>query len=209
MFSGIVEECVRVVTSTSNSLTVESSLDHSCTKLGDSIALDGVCLTVSAIHQAHQRWHLRFDVSPETLRRTGMSFLAPNAHLHLERALEVGGRLHGHLVTGHVDGTLTLRRKDRAESSMALIWELPANYDRYIVEKGSVALAGVSLTVADVSSDSFSVFVVPHTMSATRLHNLTPGTRVTFEIDILARYAVARTRGGIDQEMLVRAGYGK
>lgn len=204
MFGGIVEELARVVDIRPGELVVQSGLDHSDTRIGDSIAINGACLTVTKNNGT-----LSFDMSPETMRRTTLGELRRGDSLHLERALMVGARLHGHFVTGHVDAAIALRRRERAGNSDRLVFELPKEYCGLIVEKGSVCLSGVSLTVAETYHDTFSVYVVPHTGTATLLTTLQIGQRVNLEVDILSRYIQARSgsAGRIDEKFLRDRGY--
>lgn len=204
MFGGIVEELARVVEVRPGELKVQSCLDHSSTRVGDSIAINGACLTVT-----RKELTLSFDMSPETMRRTTLGTLRRGDQVHLERALIIGARLHGHFVTGHVDAAIALRRRERAGNSDRLVFELPHPYCGLIIEKGSVCLSGVSLTVAEVMKDAFSVYVVPHTGDATLLTTMQPGAMVNLEVDILSRYVQARSgaQGRIDEQFLRDRGY--
>lgn len=168
-------------------LVVRGRFDDGPLALGESIAVDGVCLTVDSILPDG----FEVDASAETLERTTLGALGPGSRLHLERALRAGALLGGHLVTGHVDGmgTLVERRPLGEAEWMAL--RAPAELSRFIAEKGSIAVDGVSLTVNAVRGDCFEVALVPHTLSKTKLGALTPGGRVNLEVDLVARY-VAR-----------------
>jgi len=188
MFSGIIEEKARVASLRKEGgalkLLLESHLDHSATNAGDSICIDGVCLTVTKIRGSE----LEFDVSEETARRSTLPDLRVGARVNLERSLALGGRLHGHLVYGHVDRTVCLRSRREENGLFELAFELPEEMRPYIVTKGSVALAGVSLTVGAVNEQSFVVYIIPHTAALTTLPDLAVGDKVNLEIDMLARY---------------------
>lgn len=205
MFSGIVEQ-VGVVVATAprgggRALTIRSPLpvapagqagvgtaDRERVGLGDSICVSGACLTVDAVHPPDT-----FEVTAgrETLARTALGAAGPGTRLHLERALRVGDRLDGHLVTGHVDGVGTVRRLRRAEETVVVEIEAPPELARFLAEKGSVCVSGVSLTVNSVAGSTFRVGVVPYTADETLLGGLAAGDAVNLEADLLARY-VAR-----------------
>lgn len=188
MFAGIVEEVASVESLTSLSagkrLAVLSALGHERTALGDSISIEGVCLTVVAKRDQV----LEFDVSPETLRRSTLGRLSSGSKVNLERSLEIGSRLGGHFVTGHVDAVASLRGKRSEGESERQEWSVPSDLMSKIASKGSVALAGVSLTVGEVGDDWFSVYLIPHTLSVTTLSSPKVGMQANLEIDLLARY---------------------
>jgi len=192
MFAGIVEEAAQVydleIAKSKKILVVQSSLDHSETKEGDSIAIDGVCLTVVS---KTTDGHLSFDLAEETLRRTCLGQLEVGSVVNLERSLRVGDRISGHFVFGHVDTTAQLTEKISEGVDVSMTWKLPAGFMRFIATKGSVSLAGVSLTVGEVEDNSFKVYIIPHTLSKTKLGSLEVGNKVNVEIDMLARYVVA------------------
>ena len=173
MFTGIVRERARVASFADGRLLVESTLEP---EQGDSIAVDGVCLTVVA----RDGGKLAFDVVPETVARTKPF----GAEVNLEPALRIGDPLGGHYVQGHVDGVGRVR--SHAEGRLAI--EAPAELLRYCVEKGSIAVDGVALTIAALGDDAFEVALVPHTLQVTTLGALRPGDRVNLEVDLLAKY---------------------
>lgn len=196
MFTGIVVERGRVVSDPAPSgrggvvLELEHSRELAARlDVGASLSVSGVCLTVTALTDAGEgRCRCNVELSPETLSRTNLSTLAAGSHVNLEPALRAGDPLGGHWVQGHVDATLEiLGRQDLSDHSV-FTFELPAGYARYVVEKGSVALDGVSLTVADRRPDRFTVALVPHTLEVTTLGEQRPGARVNFEVDVLAKY---------------------
>lgn len=152
--------------------------------LGDSIACDGACLTViSKVKNV-----LAFDVSHETLARTTLRDWKAGKSVNLEQALRAGTPLGGHFVSGHVDDTTTLESRSISGDSIVLRFKLPAHLSRFVAEKGSVTLNGVSLTVNTVEGNHFLVNIVPHTQHQTNLGALQPGDRVNLEIDLIARY---------------------
>ena len=196
MFTGIVEAVGRVRTSmpSGDGLRIHvdpASLDISATKIGDSIAVDGCCLTVVS----RDGGDLAFDVSAETLRCT--RGFAAGARVNLERALRVGDLLGGHLMSGHVDGTGRVASFAAVENDAYGSWRLdvdaPEALAPLIAAKGSIAVAGVSLTVNAVDGSRFAVNLIPHTLAATTLGELAVGQRVNLEVDTVARY-VARLR---------------
>lgn len=163
-------------------------------ELGESIAVDGACLTVAAF----QGNLFTADVSVETLDRTTLGRKAAGNRLNLERALRLGDRLGGHLVSGHVDGTGTLTDKARDGRSWRLFFKVPAGLARYIVAKGSIAINGISLTVNSCDADRFDVNIVPHTAEQTTIRELQIGDQVNLETDIIGKY-VERLLGGRQQ----------
>ena len=177
MFTGIVSDVGRVVSFDGGRLVVETSVEA---RLGDSVAVDGVCLTVVN----GDAGRLAFDVVPETMGR-----VKPFAeHVNLEPALRAGDPLGGHYVQGHVDGVGRVRAVEAEGDGVRILVEAAAQVLCYLVEKGSVTVDGVSLTVAGVEQDGFSVALVPHTLAATTLSSLTPGAQVNLEVDVLAKY---------------------
>ena len=177
MFTGLVREVGTVRSLEGGRLVIEASITAG---LGDSIAVDGVCLTVVA----NDNGSLAFDAVPETLSRTSLGALAPGSGVNLEPALRVGDALGVHYVQGHVDGVGTFRG-----IADGLHWfDAPPEIVRYVVEKGSIAVQGTSLTVAAGDDTSFAVALIPHTLEATTLGRLEPGARVNLEADVLAKY---------------------
>jgi riboflavin synthase len=150
--------------------------------IGDSIAVDGVCLTVTQLASDT----FAVDVSPETLACT--AGFTPGARVNLEKALRLSDRLGGHLVSGHIDGTGTVVRFDPVGDNRLLAVRIASELARYVARKGSVTLNGVSLTVNEIEAETFTVNLIPHTLAATNLHALAPGMRVNLEVDLVARY---------------------
>lgn len=183
MFTGIVRELGRVASVEAGGagirLTVEAPETAAAAAVGDSVAVAGVCLTVVAADAGR----LAFDAVPETLSRTSLGRLAPGAPVNLEPALRAGEPLGGHVVQGHVDGVGAVR------STGDPTWfDAPPELLRYCVEKGSIAVEGVSLTVAALDEAGFAVALIPHTRAVTTLGDLAPGDPVNLEVDVLAKY---------------------
>lgn len=153
-------------------------------ELGGSIAVNGVC--VSAVELDHSAEEISVELIPETLRRTSLGALQPGHAVNLERCLPSGARLDGHVVQGHVDGMGSLIERDPADGRHR--FSLSPELAPYLTEKGSIAIDGVSLTVAGVSGDTFSVALIPHTLEMTTLGGLAPGDRVNLETDVIAKY---------------------
>lgn len=151
---------------------------------GESIAVCGVCLT--AYNIAGRSFHA--DVSPETLARTKLGMLGTGATVNLERALQLSSRLGGHIVSGHIDCLATVQRIEQVGEYTILTFSLAKGYDRYIIEKGSITIDGISLTVNTCQKGLFSVSIIPHTMKVTTLGELRVGSRVNIEVDIIGKY---------------------
>ncbi len=188
MFTGIIEEIGRVTRLERGAKGARLTLEAACvlegTVLGDSIAVNGVCLTVTEL-TAHG---FTADVMAETLRRSSLGALHTGAPVNLERAMAANGRFGGHIVSGHIDGTGTLTRTQREDNAVWLTIETPPALLRYIVEKGSIAIDGVSLTVAQVDTHSFTVSIIPHTGAKTVLLTRRAGDTVNLECDIIGKY---------------------
>lgn len=184
MFTGIIEEVGTVVTSGAGHLTVAASKVLESLKIGDSVNVNGVCLTVTARSEPG----FSADVVPETLRRTNLGELEAGAPVNLERGALVGGRLDGHIVQGHVDGTGVVAAVTEEGEALMVGVDAPPDIMRYIVQKGFVAVDGTSLTVVDCSETRFTFTVIPITRQNTVLGSRSPGDRVNIEVDILAKY---------------------
>jgi riboflavin synthase len=184
MFTGIVEEMGAVSGWEGETLRVAARAVLGGTRLGDSIAVDGACLTVTALGDD---W-FEVGVSPETMRRTSLGERRPGDRVNLERALAAGQRMGGHYVQGHVDGTATILDKQPDGSSLRVQLSAPAALERYIVEKGFIAIDGVSLTVTDTSPGRFGVMLVEYTQQAVTLAARPVGAAVNLEVDVLAKY---------------------
>jgi riboflavin synthase len=165
-------------------LTIDAPATARDARLGDSVALSGVCLTVVDCTDGR----LAFDAVPETLARSSLQTLEPGSRVNVEPALRAGEPLGGHYVQGHVDGVGSVRAIEREGDGRLVRFEAPPEVLRYCVEKGSVTVEGVSLTVTDVDESGFGVALVPHTLSVTTLGVLEPGDEVNLEADVLAKY---------------------
>ncbi len=191
MFTGIVEELGTVVAlerpdgGADARLSVRGPLVTSDAHPGDSIAVSGVCLTVTDLPGDGT---FTADVMPETLSRSSLGGLAPGDAVNLERALPVGGRYGGHVVQGHVDGVGTVRARTAGPRWEDVTIGLDPALARYVAEKGSIAVSGVSLTVTWVGDDEFGVSLIPTTLAATTLGGAAPGAAVNLEVDVLAKY---------------------
>ena len=184
MFTGIVEEVGVVAKISDNGMTVRATKVTEDMKLGDSIAVNGACLTAVSF----DRTEFSVDLSPETMRRTSLGQLSVGGPVNLERALLASDRLGGHIMQGHVDGTgRVMSTKTDGDSTIFRI-RVPKRLNRYIVEKGFVAVDGISLTVVKRGASSFTLAVIPYTLKNTNLAALSVGDRVNLEADILAKY---------------------
>ena len=189
MFTGIVREVGRVASVSESGrdglrLELEAPLTAPSTALGDSVAVNGCCLTAVAAGEGL----LAFDAVPETLARTSLAALSVGARVNLEPSLRAGEPLGGHYVQGHVDGVGTVRDlSDEGEGRRVWV-DAPDEIRRYLVEKGSVTVEGVSLTVAGLDESGFAVALIPHTLAQTTLGALAPGSSVNLEVDVLAKY---------------------
>jgi riboflavin synthase len=192
MFTGIVEETgvvERVRPGTKSiELTVRAKVCGRGLKTGDSLAVNGCCLTVVKTKARGAFKLVQMDLLRETWKRTNLQFARAGARVNLERSLKVGGRLDGHFVTGHIDATGRITRWERAGTDHVLEIAAPPEVMRYVVFKGSIAVDGISLTVAGARRKSFLVWVIPHTFEATALHERSVGDAVNLEADILGKY---------------------
>jgi riboflavin synthase len=190
MFTGIVEEVGRVRNIKKTPLTMEISI--TCkkvlegTKLGDSIAVNGVCLTVTELGGDY----FTADVMPETVKRTNLHELSLSSPVNLERAVAAGQRMGGHFVQGHVDGIGTIIERTPFENAVLFRVQVDPRLTDYMVEKGSVAVNGISLTIVEVGADFFTVSVIPHTLKETMLDQANLGTKVNVEVDMIGKYIV-------------------
>jgi len=192
MYTGIVEELGEVVAveelGDSARLTVRGPKVSAGAAQGDSIAVNGVCLTVVATPGGVSGGTFTADVMRETLERSGLGALKPGARVNLERPMSLSGRLGGHLVQGHVDGTGTILSRTPGERWEVVRIALPPGLARYVVEKGSIAVDGISLTVSATGENWFEVSLIPETLSRTTLGTAPPGETVNLEVDVIAKY---------------------
>lgn len=188
MFTGIIEEVgtIRSIVRNSRSaiLTVNCQKILDGTKIGDSIALNGICLTVTSV----RRGEYTADVMSETMNRTNLSCLRSGSRVNLERAMAADGRFGGHIVSGHIDGTGEIVEIREDENAVWYRVKTDKKLLRYIVEKGSITVNGISLTVVSVDDDSFQISIIPHTRQETNLTEYQTGDTVNLECDILAKY---------------------
>jgi riboflavin synthase len=188
VFTGIVEELGTVAAVEGDEdglqLQIEAPALAPLSQIGDSINVSGCCLTIVAVRGGT----LAFEVVPESLRRTALGGLAPGAQVNLEDALRAGEPYGGHIVQGHVDGVGELVERREEGIGAWLRFQAPDNVQRYLIEKGSVTVAGVSLTVAELYEDGFAVAIVPHTLQVTTFGTLAVGDTVNLEADMIARY---------------------
>jgi riboflavin synthase len=193
MFTGIVEETGTVEqskpTAKSIQLTVRARTCGRGLKLGASVAVNGCCLTVVRISRRGQDWLLQFDMLQESWRLTNLQFAPPGALVNLERPLRANGELGGHFVTGHVDGMGEIIRWERQGRDHVLEIAAKPSVMRYVVVKGSIAVDGISLTVASVRRDRFGIWIIPHTCQVTALRERKVGDAVNLETDLLGKYA--------------------
>lgn len=209
MFTGLVETIGTVRTASGEQprrLTIESSLPNA--DIGESIAIDGCCLTVVEISAQG----LAFEAATETLKRTTLGRLSAGDRVNLERSLVVGDRLGGHIVTGHVDCIGIVRVREQRDSALTLGIEVPPEVARLTAARGSTTLAGVSLTVTEVTDEIISVGLIPHTLSATTLGERKLGDSINVEADLLARYVErllqgSRQEGSLTVEFLKDKGF--
>lgn len=211
MFTGIVKAKgeIEALTPTGGDVrlrVVSDGLPFAEYAEGESIAVNGVCLTAVALRPGG----FDADVSNETLGVTALGTLKPGSAVNLEPSLALGERLGGHLVSGHVDCVGRVRGLTRDARSLRLEIGIPAEYARYLAAKGSVCVDGVSLTINAVSGDAFEVNIIPHTADATIIGGYRPGTAVNIEVDLLARYVerlLGRDGSGLDEDFLREHGY--
>lgn len=219
MFTGIVEAVGKITNIEREGeavrLTVAAGPVAEGVGLGDSVCINGVCLTVTELHPPH----LSFDAVYETMRKTSLSQLHVGDGVNLERALPVNGRLGGHVVQGHVDGTGRIASIRPVGNSWFVYIDASPELMRYIVTKGSVAVDGISLTVAESADRTFALSIIPHTWDNTTLHERRAGDVVNVECDILGKYVEkmlggylagadrAADRGGVTMDLLARSGY--
>ena len=214
MFTGLIERVGTVLSlmrsGAAATLTVATDIPHEEVELGDSIAVSGVCLTVTGKRPGA----FSFDLSPETIDRTAFKELRMGTALNLERALRLSDRFGGHIVTGHVDCVAAVEERRTVSGNIQFSVRLPREHARYLVAKGSVALDGVSLTVNTVSEDGFTVNIIPHTAEKTTLNEKRPGEVVNIETDILGKYVERLLQGrkgdkreGVTLELLAKSGF--
>ena len=192
MFTGIVEEVGSVRAVGDGSLVIGASEVLGDVKVGDSIAVNGACLTVTT----HDDSSFSVDVVPETLRRTNLGELEVGSPVNLERSMPANGRFGGHIVQGHVDGTATIHSIRGEGDALMVVFDAPTSLMRYVVEKGFIAVDGASLTIVNCDNFSFSVTIIPHTQENTVFKHKETGDSVNLEVDIMAKYIERLTMAG-------------
>jgi riboflavin synthase len=193
MFTGIIEETGEVVKigrdGKAIALTIRAAQSARGLKIGGSLAVNGCCLTATKIVGSGKSKLVRFDLLDETWRRTNFQFLRTGSLVNLERPLRAGDEFGGHFVTGHIDGTGRITRWEKSGADHVLDIAAPENVMRYVIEKGSIVIDGMSLTVADVNKKGFRVWIIPHTFEVTNLRGRKAGDTVNLEADMLGKYA--------------------
>ncbi len=189
MFTGIVETTAYLIKKTDDSLTVARPLSFNDIKEGSSIAVNGVCLSVVDFDKDT----MRFDIVGETWRRTNLGSLIPGSMVNLERALAAAGRFEGHIVQGHIEGTANVIEWKQDGNWQMLVLELPLSATPFVTEKGSIALDGISLTVASLHGNQCTIALIPHTLEVTNMAKRKPGDAINVETDILAHYVFQRS----------------
>jgi riboflavin synthase len=214
MFTGIIEELGRIsridVSGENRRIQVSARGVPAELKTGDSVSVSGVCLTALDI----QADSFHADLAPETWRRTSFSRIKPGALVNLELPMRASGRFDGHIVQGHVDGVGRLQRFEQiaGTDNRWLTIQIPAELEKYVVHKGSLAIEGISLTVADLKGRDCTVAIIPHTVESTNLQSLRPGDPINLEVDIVAKYVEKMMRSrtpesALTVEQLVREGF--
>ena len=207
MFTGIVEEIGKIKNifskGSSKALLLDARKIQEDTRIGDSISVNGVCLTVNE----KKSDGLVFDVIEETLERTNLRFLKKGDSVNVEGALASGGKVSGHFVYGHIDGLRPVVGGKKGKDGGYVDIALNKEDHKYVLEKGSIAVDGVSLTVGKVFSDKVRIFLIPHTLKNTILPDTKTGDRVNIEFDFLAKYVYKQSRGGITEKFLKETGF--
>ena len=220
MFTGIIEGlgAVSALRSTGQGrrMTVEADFDLNQTKIGDSLCVSGACLTAVKIDGRH----FEVDISPETLQVTTFGQAKIGQRVNIERALKLSDRIDGHLVSGHIDGVGSIRQRETVGNAIIVTIEVPEALTRYMINKGSVAVDGISLTINACDAGSFSVSIIPHTAKLTTIGLKNKGDPVNIETDMLGKYvekfmharsgrkdAMAKKTSGIDEAYLIKTGF--
>lgn len=216
MFTGIIESMGTISdirpAGAGKKITIRSGSELSGTSTGDSIAVDGACLTAVEISGKD----FTCDVSPETLRRSTLGEAGPGRHVNLERALRLSDRLDGHLVSGHIDGRAKILYRRNLGGTLVMGFEVPEELSRYMIPKGSIAVDGISLTINTCSARGFEVAVIPHTSDITTIGLKNPADWVNIETDLIGKYVEKFVKEGktgdsgqnrIDMEFLTKTGF--
>lgn len=208
MFTGIVEELGKVTAITDKNISISAKTVLEGTKIGDSIAVNGICLTVTSLYKNS----FDAEISPETMKVTALRFMKTGSFVNLERALPADGRFGGHIVSGHIDGVGNFKSVKKDGNFYNLSFEIPSELTKYIVKKGSIAINGISLTIANINNNVIKVAVIPHTFENTNLKYLQIGDYINIETDILAKYiekflSTSDNKTGISMDFLAQNGF--
>ena len=192
MFTGIIQGQATIANKVkdSNTYFIKTNLDLSDCKTGSSICCDGICLTVTSINYEDSSYFFNVNISEETIKRTTVQYWSNNYKINLEKSLKVGDEISGHFVYGHVDTVLQILKIEKLYASWNFYFSFSSlsNYNKFIVEKGSIAINGISLTIANVKEKVFDIAIIPHTYNNTNFSNLKVENSVNIEFDCLARY---------------------
>ena len=196
MFTGIIEvvgKVIKINKSTKNrsafQMTVDLGKHAKGLKIGQSVALNGVCLSVTKIAKKK----CNFEMIDETIKKTDLGNLIPGAEVNIERSVKAGDRMEGHFVLGHIDGVGIIKKIEKKPKEVKIWFEVPKNLSKFIVKKGSIAIDGISLTVVDIKKNKASVCLIPHTMKVTNFHSKKIGDKLNIETDILGKYILKQT----------------
>ncbi len=196
MFTGIIEgvgKVIKINKSTKNrsafQMTVDLEKHAKGLKIGQSVALNGVCLSVTKIVKSK----CNFEMIDETIKKTDLGNLIPGAEVNIERSLKAGDGMEGHFVLGHIDGVGIIKKIEKKPKEVKIWFEVPKNLSKFIVKKGSIAIDGISLTVVDIKKNKASVCLIPHTMKVTNFHSKKIGDKLNIETDILGKYILKQT----------------
>lgn len=208
MFTGIIEEIGKILFITKNKITIEAYKVTEDAKIGDSIAVNGVCLTITAKNSNG----FDADISPETFNITALGTLKNGSYVNLERAMKADGRFGGHYVSGHVDGVGKICLLQKDNNFYDLVIEVSQQIAKYVVHKGSITVDGISLTVADIDNNIIKIAVIPHTYENTVLKTRKIGDKVNIETDIIAKYvekflSTSDNKSGINMDFLIENGF--
>ncbi len=196
MFTGIIEVVGKVIKINKNTknrsafqMTVDLGKHAKGLKIGQSVALNGVCLSVIKIVKKK----CNFEMIDETIKKTDLGNLIPGAEVNIERSVKAGDRMEGHFVLGHIDGVGIIKKIEKKPKEVKIWFEVPKNLSKFIVKKGSIAIDGISLTVVDIKKNNASVCLIPHTMKVTNFHSKKIGDKLNIETDILGKYILKQT----------------
>ena len=192
MFTGIIQGQATIAKkfTDSNTFSIKTDLDLSNCKIGSSISCDGICLTITSINYENSNYFFNVNIGEETIKRTNVLYWNNNSKINLEKSLKIGDELSGHFVYGHIDEVLKILKIEKLSSSWNFYFSTTtlSNCNKFIVEKGSIAINGISLTIANVKGDAFDISIIPYTYKNTNLSNLKIGDSVNIEFDFLAKY---------------------